>query len=73
MPKTEEKWYLVPDIEIRIHESWINLVRYCQEQIPFGDIKIRIVNGQPTQLLEQKPTVRFDKRPTIPSEMSNSF
>ena len=66
MSKTEEKWYLVPDIEIRIHESWINLVRYCQEQIPFGDIKIRIVNGQPTELLESRPRVRFDKAPSIP-------
>ena len=69
MPKTknDEKWYLVPDIEVRIHESWINLVRYCQEQIPFGDIKIRIVNGQPTELLESRPRVRFDKLPSIPT------
>ena len=65
MPKNEEKWYLVPDVEIRIHESWINLVRYCQDQIPFGDIKIRIVNGQPTELLEAKAKVRFDKQPSI--------
>ena len=66
MPKTEEKWYLVPDIEIRIPESWINVVRYCQEQIPFGDIKIRIVNGAPTELLESKPKIRFDQELTLP-------
>ena len=66
MPKTEEKWYLVPDIEIRIPESWINVVRYCQEQIPFGDIKIRIVNGAPTELLESKPKIRFDQELSIP-------
>ena len=67
MAKTEEKWYLVPDIEIRIHESWINLVRYCQDKFPYGDLTIRIVNAQPTDLLDQKPKVRFDKTPTIPN------
>ena len=66
MPKTEEKCYLIPDIEIRIHESWINLVRYCQDKFPYGDITIRIVDAQPTDLLDQKPKMRFDKPATIP-------
>ena len=68
-PKNEDKWYLVPEIEVRVHESWINLVQYCRDQIPFGDIKIRIVNGQPTDLLESKPRVRFDKQPSIPTNL----
>ena len=65
-PKTEEKWYLVPEIEVRIPESWINVVRYCQEQLPFGDIKIRIVNGAPTELLESRARVRFDRSTITP-------
>jgi len=74
MPKTnDDRWYLVPELEVRVHESWINLVQYCRDQMPFGDIKIRIVNGQPTQLLEQKPSIRFDKQGTIPPEASVTF
>ena len=66
MPKPEEKFYVVPELEIRVHESWINLVSWCQNQMPFGDIKIRIVNGQPTELLEQRAKIRFDKNVSIP-------
>ena len=67
MPKAKEQWYLVPEIEVRIPESWINVIRYCQEQLPFGDIRIRIVNGAPTELLESCPRVRFDRPTTIPN------
>ena len=67
--KSEEKWYLVPEIEVRVHESWINLVQYCRDQLPYGDIKLRIVNGQPTELLEQKAKIRFDKQPSIPNNL----
>ena len=67
MSKAGEQWYLVPEIEIRIPESWINVIRYCQEQLPFGDIRIRIVNGAPTELLESHPRVRFDRSATIPN------
>ena len=72
MSKTEEKWYVVPELEIRVHESWINLVHWCQEQMPYGDIKIRIVNGQPTELLEQKARVRFDKQVTVPTKFGEA-
>ena len=67
--KKDENWYLIPELEVRVHESWINLVQYCRDQIPFGDIKIRIVNGQPTELLEQKAKIRFDKQSSIPTNL----
>ena len=66
MPKTEEKWYVVPELEVRVHESWINLVNWCQTQAPYADIELRIVNGQPTELLSCKPKVRFDKQTSVP-------
>ena len=66
MSKTEEKWYLVPDLEIRIPESWINLIVYCQDKFPYGDLTIRIVDAQPADLLDQRPKIRFDKPATIP-------
>lgn len=65
MPKTEEKWYLVPEIEVRVHESWINLVQYCQENIPFGDLTIKVANGQPTKRLKEVPSIRFDKQAAL--------
>ena len=55
------------EIEIRVTESWIRLIRYCQVQFPFGDLTIRIANSQPTELLDKKPKVRFDREPTIPT------
>lgn len=64
----EEKWYVVPELEVRVHESWINLVNWCQTQMPYGDIEIRIVNGQPTERLSYHPKVRFDKKGSIPAQ-----
>ena len=55
-------------IEIRVSESWIRLIRFCQVELPHGDLKVRIVNGQPTELLEAKRKVRFDKEETIPTD-----
>ena len=66
MSKQEEQVYLIPELEIRVPVSWIRLVRYCQTEFPNGDLKIRIVNSQPTELLEEKKKVRFDKE-TIPT------
>ena len=71
--KPEEKWYLVPEVEVRVHESWINLVVYCRDQMPFGDIKIKIVDGRPTTLLEQRPSIRFDKVQSVPAVAPEGF
>ena len=58
--------YLIPEIEIRVSPAWIRLIRYCQTEFPHGDLKIRIVNAQPTDLLEERRRIRFDKETTIP-------
>jgi hypothetical protein len=58
----EEKFYIVPELNIRVSESWVNLVFWCQNEMPNGEIKVKIVNGQPTELLEKKERVRFDKQ-----------
>ena len=73
MAKTEDKYYVVPELEVRVHESWINLVRYCQTQIPYGDIKIRIVDGRPTELLEERQKVRFDRNPPVSVAPTEAF
>jgi hypothetical protein len=64
----EEKVYIVPEINIRVSESWINLIYWCQTQCPHGDIEIKIVNGLPTDLVSWKPRIRFDKSNSIPSD-----
>ena len=64
--KNEEKVFIVPELQIRVSESWVRLVRYCQVNFPNGELKIRIVNAQPTELLEQKAKIRFDKEEIIP-------
>ena len=61
MPKTEEQWYVVPEIEVKVHESWTTLIQYCQTHIPFGTIKVEIKNAQPVKRLKEIPDIRFDK------------
>lgn len=60
--KREEIWYVVPEIEVRVHESWVNLIQYCQESLPYGDLRIEIANAQPTRKLKETPSIRFDKQ-----------
>lgn len=62
--KIEEKE--LPEIEVNVSKSWIRLIRFCQTSFPFGDLTIRIVNAQPTELVEKKPKIRFDKEASIP-------
>lgn len=52
---------------IKVSEAWLNLIHFCMTEIPHGDLKIRIVNSQPTELLEVKRKVRFDKPATLPT------
>ena len=52
--KPQDRTWLVPDLEVRVNESWIRLVRYCQTQLPFGEIRIKIVNAEPTKLIDSK-------------------
>ena len=60
----EEKWYVVPEIEVRVHQSWITLIKYCQETLPYGDLYIEINNGQAGKRIKEIPSIRFDKHPT---------
>ena len=53
-------------LEIRVTDAWVRLIRYCSTDLPHGEIKIKIVNSEPTKLLDAKPDVRFDKPDTLP-------
>jgi len=58
----EDQWYVVPELEVRIHQSWVTLIRYCQETLPYGDLRVQIANALPTKKLKESPKIRFDKR-----------
>ena len=53
--------------DIRPTAAWLRLIAFCKNEMPHGEISLRIVNGEPTTLLSQKPTVRFDRPSTIPA------
>lgn len=61
MSKKEEIWYVVPEIEVRVHQSWVRLIKYCEENLPYGDLKIQVSNSMPTRRVKETPSIRFDK------------
>jgi hypothetical protein len=73
MKKVEERVFVVPELQVRVNESWVRLVRWCQVSFPHGDLKIRIVNAQPTELLEERRRIRFDKEDTLSSDLVSPF
>lgn len=64
MTKRDEIWYVVPEIEVRVHESWVRLIQRCQETIPYGEMQVGIANALPTKVLKETPNIRFDKPPS---------
>ena len=61
---------LLSDEEIgrlKISTAWANFILYCQKVVPYGDIKIRIVNGEPRDLLSTDRKIKFDQPQTLPS------
>ena len=64
MSSNEEHWYVVPELEVKIPQSWINLIQYCQDNLPFGDLRVEISNSQPGKRLKETPSIRFDKQST---------
>ncbi len=59
-----ENFYIVPEIEVKIHGSWIDLIQYCQKTLSYGDLKIQISNTIPTKRIREVPNIRFDKQQT---------
>jgi len=52
--------------DVKISQTWANFMLFVQREVPFGDIKIRIVNGEPVEPLEWRRKIRFDKVETLP-------
>ena len=55
-------------VEIKVTEAWVRLIHDCLTIYPNGDLRVKIVNSEPTVLLDWKPNVRFDKPRKRPTE-----
>jgi len=63
--RQEDRVWVVPELEVRVSESWIRFVRWCQTEMPYGRVTVQIVNAQPTRMVDHKPDVRFDKEQPV--------
>lgn len=52
-----------------ISPSWTRFIRFCREKIWYGDVCIRIVKANPTNLIDAKREVRFDRPISIPENL----
>ena len=55
--------YVIPELEIRVTPAWVRLIRFCQLNIPHGQLCIKLRDAQPTDLVPEhtKRRIRFDK------------
>ena len=56
--------------EPKFSDSWMRLMLFCQSEFTEGELRIKIAAGQPTELVEAKRRIRFDKG-AIPAYSSN--
>ena len=70
--KQQDRVWFVPQLEVRISESWVRMVRRCQTEFPDGVMRLTIANAEPKSVLDWKPNIRFDKeqRPYSPDNNS---
>lgn len=69
---TEVAGLQTPELEIRVSKSWVRLIRFCQTNVPHGQVCFKTVNGEPTDLVDEltKRRIRFDKEETL-AELGN--
>lgn len=51
--------------KISISDCWKRLILFVQREVGNGDIEVRIVNSEPTELISARRKVRFDKPGSI--------
>jgi hypothetical protein len=71
--KDTQKIYLIQSVNIRIPQSWISLIQWVQLYFISGKIGFRIVDSQPTELLQAEQKVNFSKSETIPGSVPLNF
>jgi len=56
----------VLELEIRLSPAWLTFIKYCQNEISFGNVSVSIANGQPTKQIKADKEIRFDREITQP-------
>ena len=56
-------------ITAHVSESWLRLICYCAMYLPYGEIKVKIIAGKPTEMLDQRRGIRFDRPETLPKDL----
>mgnify|MGYP001572494347 CR=1 FL=1 len=51
---------LLPEIEVRVSESWINFIQWCKINVPHGQVCFKINNGEPGDLVNDYTKVRIN-------------
>ena len=61
----------LPEIEVKISPNWVRLIRWCQVNLSHGQLCVKIVNFEPTDLVPEytKKRVRFDKESEPPPDL----
>lgn len=57
-------------VSVEVSPPWVELIKFCDSEFPNGELKVKIVNSLPTDLLEAKRKIRFDKPNSIPQKHS---
>jgi len=61
--KSNDKTYLIPELNITVSVAWLRLITWCARNVPHGQVCYKIERGEPTELVSEhtKRKVRFDK------------
>lgn len=58
-------------LQLKVSRSWIRFIIFCRTEAPHSELRFKVVNGEPTNLLECKKNIRFDKEDSIPINFGN--
>ena len=42
--KKQDRVWFVPDLEVRVSESWVRMVRRCQTEFPDGVMRLSLIH-----------------------------
>ena len=50
-------------LELKVHRSWTKLIDWVERVLPFGQVCVRVINGNPGRLVQEHTyyDLRFDQ------------
>jgi len=58
--RSKKNEVLVPEIDVRISESWINFIQWCKCNIPHGQVCVELNGGEPGNLIHDHTKVKIN-------------